>query len=308
MKSETHVSVDTTDRPVFFPVSDPKYFGIVSAPATASAKTTAVVLLSGTFGGTTTLGRNRFWLKMARSLAQRGHPVMRLDYAGIGDSTGDAVCHELEKPATDELRAAFDLLASQGAEDFIVVGTCYGSRTALVGSAEEPRVRSVHLLVPPIGSGNKGMGGAEHLAEFATAGTLAKKAFSRRVLRRVLNDGRSRAMARRVVSLKLSALFGRSDADQRADDDTAYVSEDFHRPLRQLLERNVPLKMLFGEDDFFRTEFESAREGRLGHLLDAHTDHLDIEVLPGIVRGFLTIQVQDQCIESVLRWVEATDE
>lgn len=233
---------------------------------------------------------------------------MRLDYAGIGDSTGEAVCHELEKPATDELRAAFDLLTSRGAEDFIVVGTCYGSRTALVGSAEEPRVRSVHLLVPPIGSGNKGMGGAEHLAEFGTPVSLAKKAFSRRVLRRVLNDGRSRAMARRVISLKVSSLFGRSNGDQRANDETVYVSEDFHRPLRRLLERKVPIKIMFGEDDFFRTEFESAREGRLGPLLDAHSDRLDIEVVPGIVRGFLTIQVQDQCIESVLSWVEATAE
>jgi hypothetical protein len=115
-------------------------------------------------------------------------------------------------------------------------------------------------------------------------------------------------MARRVISLKVSSLFGRSNGDQGADDETVYVSEDFHRPLRRLLERKVPIKFMFGEDDFFRTEFESAREGRLGQLLDAHSDRLDIEVVPGIVRGFLTIQVQDQCIESVLSWVEATAE
>lgn len=300
------VGADSVDQPFFYPEADKRYFGIVSEPASGNAKSTSVVLLSGTYGGTTTLGRNRIWMKMARSLSDRGYRVLRFDYAGIGDSVGEAVCYELEKPAVAELKAGFELLESRGAEDFVVVGTCYGSRTALVGSAGDPRVRGVNLLVPPVGSGTKGIGGAEHLAEFHGSASLIRKAFSRRILKKLLHNKRARESARQVVTLKAQSILRSDSAKEGEAEQSRDAAVDFYRPLRQLLEDNVPVHILYGTEDFFLTQFEQAREGKLGQMLDAHSDLIEVVTIPGIVRGFLSMRVQDAVIDSVVEWVDRT--
>jgi pimeloyl-ACP methyl ester carboxylesterase len=290
---------------VFYPEPDKTYFGIISTPTVSPMSKTGVILLSGTFGGTTTLGRNRMWLKMARSLADRGFPVLRFDYAGIGDSIGDAVCYALENPAIPELRAGFDLLASRGVEQFVVVGTCYGSRTALAGSVGESRVRGIHLLVPPVRTGTKGVGGAEHLSEYVGTASLAKRALSFRVIRKLFRSKKARLAAGNVLSMKLKSVLGRKNGDlAEAAKPSREAAEGFHRPLRRLLDDGVRVMMLFGTNDFFWTEFEEAKAGRLGKDLKRHDDLIEIETMPGILRGFLSVRVQDESIRSVVDWVE----
>ncbi len=303
------VGAKSSDIPVFYPETDQTYFGIISKPTAEQMRTTGVILLSGTFGGTTTLGRNRMWLKMARALADRGYPVLRFDYAGIGDSSGDATCYALESPAVTELHAGFDLLSSHGVTDFLVVGTCYGSRSALAGSVGEERVRGIHLLVPPVRSGTKGVGGADHLAEYVGTASLAKKVFSKRIMRKLFRSKKAREAAWRVVTQKLRSLVGRRtqpatpDAAEEADD-TRGAAVGFQRPLRRLLSDGVSVHFLYGTDDYFWTEFDEARNGRLGEALQQHADLVEVETVPGIVRGFLSVRVQNVAIDSVLDWVE----
>ncbi|MDJ0953312.1 MAG: alpha/beta fold hydrolase [Acidimicrobiia bacterium] len=293
----------SSDTPVFYPEDTRTYFGIVTEPL-ADAKTTGVVLLSGTFGGTTTLGRNRMWLKMAKALADRGYPVLRFDYAGIGDSAGDAVCYELESPAIPELHAGFDLLASRGVTDYLVVGTCYGSRTALAGSVGRQGVRGVHLLVPPVRTGTKGVGGADHLAEYVGTASLAKRAFSKRILRKLFRSQQARKAAVRVLTQKTRSAVGMKTQPSQQDEESQDrgAAPGFHRPLRQLLSDGVPVRILFGTDDFFWTEFQEARSGRLGEELDRHGDLIDVATVPGTVRGFLSVRVQNLVIDSVVAW------
>jgi pimeloyl-ACP methyl ester carboxylesterase len=299
------IATQSTDVPVFYPEPDKTYFGIISTPTIAPLSKTGVVLLSGTFGGTTTLGRNRMWLKMAHALADRGFPVLRFDYAGIGDSIGDAVCYELENPAIPELHAGFDLLASQGVERFVVVGTCYGSRTALAKSVGEPRVHGIHLLVPPVRTGTKGVGGAEHLAEYVGTASLARRAFSLRVIRKLFRSKKARSAAGNVLSMKLKSVLGRNGGDtQEEPRPSREAAEGFHRPLRRLLEDGVRVRMLFGKNDFFWTEFEEARAGRLGKDMRQYGDLIEIETMPGTLRGFLSVRVQTESIRSVVDWVE----
>jgi len=298
------------DIPVFFPEPDKTNFGLLSEPTTVDSKKTGVLLLSGTFGGTTTLGRNRMWLKMARTLADRGYPVLRLDYTGLGDSIGDAYCYALETPAVQEAKAAFDLLAERGATDVLIVATCYGSRGALAGAAGDPRVRGIYLLVPPIRSGAKGAGGADHLAEYVGTGELAKRALSKRVIRKLIKSPRARQAAVRVVAKKLGIARGEK-VDQAAETEAATAAastrdadEGFHRPLHRLLTDGVPIRFLYGDDDFFWTEFQEASEGRLGRDLDRFSDLIEIETVPGVVRGFLSIRVQDVVINTTVDWIE----
>lgn len=306
MTTSTHdaISVDSFDEPVLFPEPDNTYFGVLSVPASEDTKKTGVVLLSGTFGGTTTIGRNRMWVKMARKLASAGIPVLRFDYAGMGDSVGEMVCYELETPAVTELNAAFDLLSSRGATEFIVVGTCYGSRTALVGSAGDPRVKGVFLLVPPVRSGRKGTGGADHLAEKHGSASLAANAFKTRNIKKLAQNKQSRTSARRIAEAKVRSLTKKlKPGETPRRDPSRDAAPDFHKPLRRLLSDGVPVHLLFGTDDFFWSQFQDAATGRLGEDLDRFGDLIEVETIPGTLRGFLSLRVQDLSIECVTDWV-----
>jgi len=306
MTTSTHdaASINSIDEPVFFPEPDNTYFGILSVPTSSEQETTGIVLLSGTFGGTTTIGRNRMWVKMARRLAGQGLPVLRFDYAGLGDSVGEMVCYELETPAVPELNAAFDLLASRGATEFIVVGTCYGSRTALVGSAGDPRVKGVFLLVPPVRSGKKGTGGTDHLAEQHGSASLAMNAVKPRNIKKLAMNKQSRTSARRIAEAKMRSIAKRVKPGQaQAKDPSKDAAPDFHRPLRKLLSDGVPVHLLFGTDDFFWSQFQDAADGRLGEDLDRFGDLIEVDTVPGTLRGFLSMRVQDVSINCVSEWV-----
>lgn len=306
MTASTHnaTSVGSFDEPVLFPEPDNTYFGILSVPTTTTAETTGIVLLSGTFGGTTTIGRNRMWVRMARRLARAGTPVLRFDYAGLGDSVGEMVCYELETPAVPELKAAFDVLESQGATEFLVVGTCYGSRTALVGSAGDPRVKGVFLLVPPVRSGKKGTGGADHLAQKHGSASLAATAFRPRNIKKLAQNKRSRTSARRIAEAKMRSLAKKlKSGDAPQTERSKDAAPDFHRPLRTLLSDGVPVHLLFGTDDFFWSQFQEAAEGRLGEDLERFRDLIEVDTVPGTLRGFLSMRVQDIAIDCVSDWV-----
>ena len=296
--------VSSRDEPVYFPNGSDTYCGIISAPTSGTTNSTGVVLLAGTGAGTGTIGRNRMWVTMARTLAASGITVLRFDYAGVGDSTGEMIGYDLDTPAIDALQAAFDLLSSRGLERVMVVGTCYGARTALAGSVGDSRIAGIHLLVPPVKSNTKGSAGADHLARHAGSAELARRAVSPRTIMRMIKSKGARKAARRLVSVKAqrtaAAVAGSSspghDQDRKA-------SQGFERPLHRLLADGVPIHILFGMDDFYWTQFRDAAQGRLGEDLDHYKDLIRVETIQGTLRGFPTVRVQDLAVESVVNWV-----
>ena len=157
MTTETAPEAVLTHTPVFFPPTDGSYFGIITKPADGSAKT-GVVVLSGTQFGTTTVGKNRMFVSMAARLAVAGYGSIRFDYLGVGEASEGAVDYRLEEPATQAMHAAVDAMRTAGFDNIIVTGTCFGSRTALVGTAEDPDITGLFLIVPPVRDMIKGEG------------------------------------------------------------------------------------------------------------------------------------------------------
>lgn len=294
----------STDEPVFFPTNESTYCGLISIPTSGMMRTTGVVLLAGTGAGTGTVGRNRMWVKLARTLADAGTVVLRFDYAGVGDSSGDLVGDDLDSPAVDALRAAFDVLESRGIDDIVLVGTCYGARTALAGSVGDPRVTGIYLLVPPVRSPQKGSAGSDHLANDAGLVTLARKAIAPRTMKRLLRSKGARKATGRVLAARSRSAAGRLTGSSGASADRAMdAAPGFVRPLLDLLEDGVPVRFLFGQDDFFWMEFEEALRGRLGRAIRTFGDLVQIDTIPGVLRGFPSVRVQDLTIDSVVGWV-----
>lgn len=98
------------------------------------------------------VGPSRVSVRLARALAAAGHPSLRFDLSGIGDSTrrnGDS----LKAIVQDDIRDAISLLLEQCPEwqDGVgLVGFCSGADNGFYVAADDHRVSSVVLFDPRI--------------------------------------------------------------------------------------------------------------------------------------------------------------
>jgi alpha/beta superfamily hydrolase len=136
--------------PVFIPMGEEHLCAVVCAPESGGADI-GVVLLTGS--NYTRTHRNRMWVKAAREFADAGVPSIRLDYHGVGDSTGSGAVFNLEAPFYEDALAAADfLIRSTGVSKLAFVATCFGGRTAMGAAARHPKatiatVFPAHLMV-----------------------------------------------------------------------------------------------------------------------------------------------------------------
>ncbi|MDQ3782497.1 MAG: hypothetical protein M3349_06105 [Actinomycetota bacterium] len=307
MTTDTTPEVALDHTPVFFPPGEGTYFGIITRPA-ANPSTTGLVLLSGTQFGTTTIGKNRMFVDMARRLAEAGYGSMRFDYQGVGEALEGVVDYRLDNPATHAMHAATAAMRAAGFERILVTGTCFGSRTALVGTAEDPDIAGLLLVVPPVRDMIKGEGGTTHLAlhrnTLSLVGEAVKPSTMRRHgLRRIFTVGRR--VLRSKWRLLLRRLRGGGGAgQQRTPPELAGVSPGFLQPLRHLVERAVPIRIMWGTEDFLYREFLDGTKGRLGQLLERGGDSIEQTIVEGKVRGFGTVPIQQAVIDETVTWAQ----
>jgi pimeloyl-ACP methyl ester carboxylesterase len=119
------------EYPVFVPFGEDHLAAVVTAPDDARA---VALLLQGA-GGAPRSHRYRLWTRTARALAARGIGSVRMDYRGIGDSTGP-YRFDMEMPPVEEAGTLAELgMRALGADRFGVVGNCIGARTAVLLAA-----------------------------------------------------------------------------------------------------------------------------------------------------------------------------
>ena len=95
------------------------------------------------------VGSHRQFLLLSRQLAAAGHPVLRFDYRGMGDSDGEGRSFE---QIDADIAAGIDGLARQCAalRKVVLFGLCDGAAAALLYCArqKDPRVAGLCLLNP----------------------------------------------------------------------------------------------------------------------------------------------------------------
>ncbi len=126
-------------------------FGFASQPsAGVSPDRPAFILLNA--GLMHRAGPFRWYVDLARQLAEAGTLTFRFDHVGVGDGPtiaigGAASPNQLEEQVTLEVRAAMDLLTeTYGVTSFIVGGMCYGALEAHRVALVEKRETSLVLL------------------------------------------------------------------------------------------------------------------------------------------------------------------
>jgi pimeloyl-ACP methyl ester carboxylesterase len=138
-----------TERPVLFG-PDTSVFGIITEPRAGEIRRRAVMLLNA--GAVYHIGASRMYVSLARRWAGRGYIVLRMDFAGLGDSRRRAgrPDNEIFPPAAlEDIQAAIELLRTRyKVEDITLAGLCsgaYHSLRAAIAGAPVSRI----LLVNP---------------------------------------------------------------------------------------------------------------------------------------------------------------
>ena len=131
------------ERVVTFRSAHRMLLGILHEPAGASG--TGIVILVG--GPQYRVGSHRMFVRMAREFARRRYPVLRFDFAGMGDSEGIFAGFE---HLDGDVRAATDALsaACPALERIVLVGLCDGATAAAYYASTDGRVRGAVLLNP----------------------------------------------------------------------------------------------------------------------------------------------------------------
>ena len=180
-------------------------FGIATLPAPAGRR--GVIIVVG--GPQYRVGSHRQFTLLARSLGERGIPVMRFDYRGMGDSEGTPRQFD---DIDDDLRAAVDHFTGPAFDvrEVVLWGLCDGASAAMLYAGQDARVSGLVLANPWVRS-----------AEGLASATL-KHYYRRRLLEpafwRKLVSGRFDALLAgrsllRLVTTVLAARVGAAQPD-----------------------------------------------------------------------------------------------
>jgi len=107
-----------------------------------------VILCHGFMGNK--IGQHRLFVKTARALADKGFAVLRFDYSGCGDSTGEHVDLSLHRQIleTEDAISFMHHHPSVIQGNLTVLGLSMGACVASLTAARDPRVKRLILWAP----------------------------------------------------------------------------------------------------------------------------------------------------------------
>jgi pimeloyl-ACP methyl ester carboxylesterase len=305
--SDVALTTSYVETPVFFEAGADTLFGLVTLPREGRART-GLVILTGA-GTPLTVNRNRMSVRICRELAALGYAGMRIDYHGVGDSTGAIEEFRLDRPFVEDVRGAVECLRRAGVERVILAGSCFGARTALSAAAELDNVDAVILVASALRDYALGENKSLNYARNKSFARYARVALRPSTLRGLFHGRTRRGYAKyargklRVTAAKLPGLRRLVRARPTA---TEEVAPSFERPLRTLVDRGVLVRFIYGsEDAFFTDEFRTAAAGRLADVLGGGRDAVEVSVLPGKLHGFTTVEIQDSVVDEIIGWAAA---
>lgn len=240
------------EEPRVFACGAHRLVGVLSRPAPDNAQAVrggpGVVIVVG--GPQYRAGSHRHFVLLARRLAAAGHPTLRFDVRGMGDSEGEPPGFE---NLDDDIAAAIDeLCASAGVSQVVLWGLCDGASAALMYTARraDPRVRGLCLLNPWVRSADTQ---AAVQVKHYYASRLGDPAFWRKLLRGGVAWTAPLELARSAWVALRARLRRRSGADGRAP------ADDFKACMAQAWQRfGGPVLLQLSENDLTALEFVEA--------------------------------------------------
>jgi len=139
------------ETPLFFGEAG-QLFGILCQPERETCKSAVIIVNAGR---DPRHGPGRFNVEFARRLATHGVASLRLDFAGLGDSTGPRGQETFLSPLLDldrsaDIGAAIDILAALGFNHFTAYGLCAGAYHAMHAAVADTRLDRLLLVNIPV--------------------------------------------------------------------------------------------------------------------------------------------------------------
>ena len=132
------------ETPLFFGPPDAPLFGVMHQPSSGAASSGFVFCHPF---GEEKLWAHRTFVAYARHLSAQGHPVLRFDYRGNGDSSGDFRDTSLTSAVAD-VRTAVDQLRGAGVTDISLLGLRFGASVACLAAEDLPAIAQLVLWAP----------------------------------------------------------------------------------------------------------------------------------------------------------------
>ena len=235
------------ERAVMFSCDGERLVGVAALPnmthgAEKPLTSTGVVIIVG--GPQYRAGSHRQFVLLARALAAAGTPVLRFDYRGMGDSTGEL--HTFEN-VNEDIAAAISALqmAAPTVQHVALWGLCDGASAALLycHAAQDARIKGLCLLNPWVRS------------EASLAKTQVKHYYTQRFRQKEfwikLLSGKVAASAASVLVRNIKTAFS-SAAPKAAGADSAPYQTRMAQAWMQL---NGPLLLILSGKDYTAKEF-----------------------------------------------------
>jgi pimeloyl-ACP methyl ester carboxylesterase len=125
--------------------------GVITPPSATARRPDAPFVVILNAGIIHRVGPNRMHVTLARTLAEAGHSVLRVDLSGLGDSElRDDGLSPLDGNMAD-IRDVLDMLqTTRQMQKVVLVGLCSGADHSVIYAGSDPRVAGVVLLDPSI--------------------------------------------------------------------------------------------------------------------------------------------------------------
>jgi pimeloyl-ACP methyl ester carboxylesterase len=260
--------------PVYIPTRGERIGAIVTLPADASADL-GVLLMSGR--ARDRAHRNGMWVRTAAAVAAEGAYAVRLDYPGVGNSTGSPAVFPLEHtPAWAVQDACRFLMEHTPVKRMLLVGTCFGARVMLDAAPGVENVAGVAYICGPV------------LARTPSWRFRIARRGRRLFKRSEPADGANANPGTAAGNAAQQAREGNLVAERR-------VSPAFRRSLRRTL-RKVKTYFLMGSEDFVYDELQFALD-----KMHPPKDQYELDVVPGVLHTFQTLEDQQLVVEWVPR-------
>ncbi len=292
------------ERPVFFG-EDARQFGILTESGQgADPRRPGVVLVPG--GAVHRVSANRMYVALARTLARRGFPVLRMDVPGIGDSRQKPGLRENEPltPAlVDGVTAAMATLGAEaGVDSFVVFGLCSGGfgalQTALSGAGG---IREIVVVNPLRLYPEEVEDGEDNLVRNAAEADRYRRNLTDPAAWRRLASGKIsplRAVRLLTSKIRLRARVALAGLGSGGGAGGAGAGPNLDADLRALAARSVFLNLVFSVDDRGFEPF-MLRAKRAVEDLGAKGE-LTLKMIPDADHTFSPLRARTEVIDYVV--------
>lgn len=281
----TSPSSEWTEWPVVFGCEAEQLFGLLHA----AVGDVGVVIVVG--GPQYRAGSHRQFVQVARALAAAGHPVLRFDVRGMGDSSGPQRSFE---DVTPDIGAAIDTLFAQQPQlrGVLLWGLCDGASAALLylHDRSDPRVIGLCLLNPWVRS----------------AQSLARARVKHYYWERLRQPGFWRKFLRGGVGLRAAAdLLQQAVAAREGASPGGLRAAGFQGRMLAAWQRfRHPVLLVLSDRDITAREFAEHARQNPGWHLDQPSTRLQVHWIEQADHTFATASAHATIVCLIRQWVD----